>query len=93
MGWFFGFKLHIVINDKGELIAFKMTPANTDDRVPVDEMTQGLKGKLFGDRGYISQTLFNTLYQQGLQLVTKIKKNMKNNEKTYMLSTIRTIIN
>ena len=78
MGWFFGFKLHIVINDKGELIAFKMTPANTDDRVPVDEMTQGLKGKLFGDRGYISQTLFNALYQQGLQLVTKIKKNMKN---------------
>ena len=78
MGWFFGFKLHIVINDKGELIAFKMTPANTDDRVPVDEMTQGLKGKLFGDRGYISQTLFNTLYQRGLQLVTKIKKNMKN---------------
>jgi Transposase DDE domain len=78
MGWFFGFKLHIVINDKGELIAFKMTPANTDDRIPVDEMTQGLEGKLFGDRGYISQTLFNTLYQRGLQLVTKIKKNMKN---------------
>jgi hypothetical protein len=78
MGWFFGFKLHIVINDKGELIAFKMTPANTDDRVPVDEMTQGLEGKLFGDKGYISQTLFNTLYQRSLLLVTKIKKNMKN---------------
>ena len=77
MGWFFGFKWHIVINDKGELIAFKMTPANTDDRVPVDEMTQGLEGKLFGDRGYISQTLFNTLYQRGLQLVTKIKKTWK----------------
>ena len=78
MGWFFGFKLHIVINDKGELMAFKVTPGTTDDRVPVDELTQTLKGKLFGDRGYISQKLFDQLYQRGLQLITRIKKNMKN---------------
>lgn len=78
MGWFFGFKLHIVINDKGELMAFKLTRATTDDRIPVSEMTQGLSGKLIGDKVYISQKLFDELYQKGLQLITKIKKNMQN---------------
>ena len=78
MGWFFGFKLHIVINDKGELMAFKMTQATTDDRIPVDQMTQGLEGKLIGDKGYLSKKLFDTLYQRALKLITKIKKNMKN---------------
>ncbi|MGQ3890120.1 IS982 family transposase [Legionella sp. CNM-1927-20] len=78
MGWFFGFKLHLVINDKGEIMAFKLTQATTDDRAPVDQMTQGLSGKMIGDKGYISQTLFDKLYQRGLQLITKIKKNMHN---------------
>jgi hypothetical protein len=78
MGWFFGFKLHIVINDQGEIIAFKITSSTTDDRAPVDSMTQGLVGKIFGDRGYISQELFDKLYQRGLKLITRIKKNMKN---------------
>lgn len=76
-GWKFGFKLHLIINDRGELLAFKLTPANTDDRKPVPEMTNGLFGQLFGDRGYISQNLFEELYERGLQLVTKAKKNMK----------------
>lgn len=67
-----------MINDKGEILAFKVTPGTTDDRVPVDKMTQGLTGKLFGDRGYISQELFDKLYQRGLQLITRIKKNMQN---------------
>ncbi|MGD1859810.1 MAG: transposase [Leptolyngbyaceae cyanobacterium] len=49
MGWHFGFKLHLVINDRGELLAFKLTPAKTDDRVPVPEMTQDIIGKLFDD--------------------------------------------
>jgi len=78
IGWFFGFKLHIIINDEGELLAFKLTPANTDDRTPVPEMTRGIWGKLFGDKGYISQPLFDLLFEQNLQLITKIKKNMKN---------------
>jgi hypothetical protein len=78
MGWFFGFKLHLIINDQGELLAFKLTPANTDDRTPVPEMTRRIWGKLFGDKGYISQALFDLLFAQGLQLITKIKKNMKN---------------
>lgn len=78
MGWFFGFKLHLVVNDQGELLAFCLTPGNTDDRKPVPEMTKGLFGKLFGDKGYISQALFEQLFEAGIQLVTGIRKNMKN---------------
>jgi hypothetical protein len=78
VGWFFGFKLHLIVNDQGELLAFKLTAANVDDREPVPEMTKDLFGKLFGDKGYISQKLFDELFGRGLQLITKIKKNMKN---------------
>jgi len=78
IGWFFGFKLHLVINDKGEIMAFKLTAANVDDRKPVPHLVKDLIGKLIGDKGYICQTLFNSLYEQGLQLVTRVKKNMKN---------------
>jgi hypothetical protein len=78
MGWFFGFKLHLIINDKGEIMAFKVTSATTDDRIPVEQLAKGLTGKIVGDKGYISQALFDKLYDQGLQLITKIKKNMKN---------------
>lgn len=77
-GWFFGFKVHLIINDRGELLAVKFTAGNVDDREPVPPMAKGLTGKLFGDKGYISQRLFNQLWRQGLQLVTRIKKNMKN---------------
>jgi hypothetical protein len=76
--WYFGFKLHLIINDQGELIAFKLTAANVDHRTPVSDMTQDIVGKLFGDRGYISHKLFEELYERGLQLITKLKKNMKN---------------
>ncbi len=76
-GWHFGFKLHLIINDRGELLAFKLTPGNVDDRKPVPEMAQDIFGKLFGDRGYISQDLFEQLYEQQLQLITRYKKNMK----------------
>ncbi len=78
MGWFFGFKLHIVINDKGELMAFKITKGNVDDREPVPALAKGLVGKLIGDKGYVSSNLFLELWNDGLQLITKIKKNMKN---------------
>ena len=76
--WFYGFKLHLVINDCGELLSLRLTPGNTDDRRPVPELVKDLFGKLFGDKGYISQTLFETLYDDGVQLVTKLKTNMKN---------------
>ena len=58
VGWFYGFKLHLVVNDCGELLAVKITPGNLDDRDPVPELVRHLFGKLFGDRGYISASLF-----------------------------------
>jgi hypothetical protein len=78
MGWFYGFKLHLVINDQGELLGVKITAGNVDDRDPVPELARSLSGKLFGGRGYISQPLFDHLWEQGVQLVTKARKNMKN---------------
>ena len=78
MGWFFGFKRHLVINERGDLLAFTLTPGNTDDRQPVNSMTQNLWGKLFGDKGYISKKLFDNLYERGIKLVTSVRKNMKN---------------
>ena len=78
VGWFFGFKLHLLINDKGELMAFKVTAGNVDDRKPALFLAKHLTGKLVGDKGYISAALFEELLQQGLQLITRIKRNMKN---------------
>ncbi len=78
MDWFYGFKLHLVINDQGELLGVKITAGNVDDRDAVPELARSLFGKLFGDRGYISQPLFEQLWEQGVQLVTKVRKNMKN---------------
>ena len=75
--WFFGFKLHLVTNDCGELLSLRLTPGNVDDRRPVPELVKELFGKLFGDKGYISQPLFEALYDDGVQLVTKLKTNMK----------------
>jgi hypothetical protein len=57
-GYFYGFKVHLVINDCGELVAVKITPGNCDDRVPVPDLTKLLFGKLIGDTGYISHPLF-----------------------------------
>jgi Transposase DDE domain len=78
MGWFYGFKLHLVINERGELLGLTLTPGNSDDRRPVATLVRQLWGKLFGDRGYIGQELFEQLWTQGLQLITKLKRNMKN---------------
>ena len=76
--WFYGFKLHLIVNDQGELLAFHLTPGNIDDRRPMPKLARGLFGKLIGDRGYISKSLQEVLSEQNLQLITKIKKNMKN---------------
>ena len=78
MGWFFGFKLHLAVNDRGELLACCLTPGNVDDRAPVPEMVKRLRGKLIGDRGYISAPLTQLLFEQGLHLITRLRKNMKN---------------
>ena len=78
MGWFYGFKLHLIVNDKGELLAFYLTPGNVDDRQPVPHMTRELWGRLFADKGYISQALFEELFERGVTLITSIRKNMQN---------------
>lgn len=77
MGYFYGFKLHIVVNDKGEIMAFKLTDSKTDYRACVDDLTQGLTGKIVGDKGYIKKALSESLFARGLKLITRIKKNMK----------------
>lgn len=80
-GWFFGFKLHLIVNDRGELLNMAFTPGNVDDRKPVPRMVKDLFGTLrvFGDKGYLSQPLFQQLLDTfGIQLITKLKSNMKN---------------
>ena len=79
MGWFYGFKLHLRINNCGELLTCQITPGNVDDRKPVPVLCKRLFGKLIADRGYVSQPLFEQLLETfGVQLITKLKKNMKN---------------
>jgi hypothetical protein len=78
LGWFYGFKLHITVSDRGELLAWQVTPGNIDDRRPVPKLAQRLVGKLFGDLGYLSEPLKILLKEQNLELITKLKKNMKN---------------
>jgi hypothetical protein len=80
IGWFFGFKLHVVINDKGEILDFVLTNGSVDDRQPLlgSNLLSKIFGKLYGDKGYISQSLFEKLFIDGIHLITKLRKNMKN---------------
>ena len=80
LGWFFGFKLHLVINDKGEILNFMFSPANVDDREPLKQgnFLKDIKGKLCADKGYIGQALFENLFLNGIQLLTRGKNNMRN---------------
>lgn len=80
MGWFHGFKLHIIINDKGEILSFAVTQANVDDREPLknEGFLQQVFGKLFADKGYISEKLNKLLFVDGIELITNIRNNMKN---------------
>ncbi len=80
MGWCHGFKLHLLCNDSGEIINFCLTGANVDDRNPQvwNVLAKELFGKVFADRGYISQPLFDSLFDQGVHLVYGLRANMKN---------------
>ena len=80
MGWFHGFKLHIIINDKGEILNFTITQANVDDRQPLkqERFLDKIYGKLFADKGYIGKNLMQMLFIDGVQLITSVRNNMKN---------------
>lgn len=73
--WFYGFKLHLIVDDQGELVSFFITPGNVDDRKGLEKMAKYVKGKVFGDKGYISKALRELLWE--IQLISKIRKNMK----------------
>ena len=79
MSWFFGFKLHLICNERGELLNFMITPGNVDDRKPLEykSFMNFIYGKLVGDKGYIGKNLFERLFVDGIQLITKLKSNMK----------------
>ena len=86
MGWFYGFKLHLICNDKGEIIKFMLTPGNVDDRFPLKQQKfiDELFGKIYGDKGYIGKDLFDKLFIDGIHLITKVRKNMKKKAMDFM---------
>jgi len=78
-GWFFGFKLHLIINDRGELLNVQLTPGNVDDRKPVPKLVRRLFGKVFDDKGYISKPFYDLLQQTyDIQLIIILRSNTKN---------------
>lgn len=90
IGWFFGFKLHIITSETGEIVDFMITPGNVDDRKPLkmEGFIRKLFGKLFGDKGYIGKELFTQLFFRGVHLVTKLKRNMKSKSITPVMDAI-----
>lgn len=79
VGWFFGFKLHLIINDKGEILSFYLSQGNTHDSNTkiITRMTKEIFGKVFGDKGYINKALADLLFDDGIQLITAVRRNMK----------------
>lgn len=76
-GWFYGFKLHLIVNDRGEILSFLLTPGNVADVSVLEKLTRGIFGKLFGDKGYISAKVAKRLFKQGVHLFTTLRSNMK----------------
>lgn len=77
--WFFGFKLHLVVNERGELLNISVTPGNCDDRKPVPKLLKAIFGKVFADRGYVSQKLAKQLLQDyEVEFFAKPRRTMKN---------------
>ena len=77
-GWFYGMKLHLIVNDLGEVMNFSLTTGKANDRWPVENLCKNLIGKVFADKGYLSKELFENLMEKGIKLITQIRKNMKN---------------
>jgi hypothetical protein len=80
MGYFYGFKLHLIVNEIGQIIDFQITQANVDDRTPLKSgnLLNKIWGKLYGDKGYVGKTLGEVLFNDGIHFVTGIRSNMKN---------------
>lgn len=76
-GWFYGFKLHAVINQRGELLAIKVTPGNVDDRKGLLAIASGLFGTMYADKGYIGKEFVHKMKDKGIDIVTRVRKNMK----------------
>jgi hypothetical protein len=77
-GWFYGLKLHLVINHLGQIVSFLITPGNVADnnKGVLHRLLNGLAGRCTGDKGYWT-TLFERFLQQGLVLLVRPKTNMK----------------
>lgn len=90
IGWFYGFKLHIITNDMGQIVDFMLTPGNVDDRKPlkIKRFIKRLWGKIFGDKGYVGEELFKNLFFKGIHLVTKLRKNMKTSTVTPLMDAV-----
>lgn len=86
LGWFYGFKLHLICNDKGQIVDFMITKANVDDRFPLKNKNfhDKIFGKIYGDKGYLGKDLFDKLFVDGIHLVTKLRKNMKKKALEFM---------
>jgi len=77
-GWFYGMNLNLIVNDLGEIINFSLTTGKANDRWPVENLCKNLMGKVFSDKGYLSKELFEKLMGKGIELITHIRKNIKN---------------
>ena len=77
-GWFYGFKLHLIINELGEILAFQFTAGNAADVSVLEHLSKGIFGKMFGDKGYISAEIAGKLFERGLKLFTTLRNKMKN---------------
>ena len=77
MGWFYGFKLHLAINEVGQIIDFSFGTGNENDRKYAKNILKNFSGTAYGDKGYISKKLFKELFSVGVKLVTSIRSNMK----------------
>jgi transposase len=76
-GWFYGLKLHVAVNHRGELLSIKVTPGNVDDRKPDAFLCREVFGRVYADKGYVAQWLVNSLRARQMNFITKVRKNMK----------------
>ena len=77
-GWFFGLKLHLSADVKGEVLALKLTPGNSDDRAVFRQMNEKLRGIFVADAGYISEKLAQEFAIEGERLlITSMRANMR----------------